>query len=190
MPPRKFSPLFRFTADTEKLGTFVQRRWRDFETWFNANAVTKDADGNLDFQNTMLPINLGNIFTQYTDVDTLDWQPSTAAAYEDTNASVTVTDPGMPIVVLAWAKADIRNDTDTVNILSRLRIDVDGVQGTASASHCGLSTNFRFHIGAVAVRAFDPSTDFTVKVQGRQDTAGTVKVQFDQVELVVLVIPQ
>lgn len=191
MAPRKFAPLFRFTADTEKLGVFVQRRWRDFVAWFNANAVTKDANGNLDFQNTMVPINLGDVFQPYIDWDSIGYTVSAAATWEDyTAVSITVTDPAVPVHVMVWGSADGRNATDAANLELLLRSSIDGTTGDYGVTHTTAATNRRQHVTSFQMRSFDPTADFTVKLQVQQSTAGTAKAVFDQGHLMVLVVPQ
>lgn len=174
------------TADADDVNT----NFADLVGFLNNSVVHKDGavvlTGTLDMGGFAFK-NVGNYLRTYLAETTTTRTIGTDATYFDwATGQLTVTDPGVPVRVMAWAMVRHANTT-VVQTDVRVRLDIDGDDSNppyrSQQADLLERTAFVQH-----VRSFDPSGNFIVKVQVFKNGGGNV--DFTAANIGVLVMPQ
>jgi hypothetical protein len=173
------------TADADDVNT----NFANLVSFLNSSVVHADGavtmSGALDMGGFGFK-NVGNHLRSYSVATSTTRSVSTDATFFDwESAQVTITDPGVPVRVLAWAFVRFEPaSASSVDVRTRLVI---GGAASTIARHVSTTTEAR-QLSVLHHREFDPTGNFVVGVEVWKN--GTPNVDFAVASIGVLVIPQ
>jgi len=177
-----------FTNGTTADADDVNANFTDLVNFLNASTVHADGavpmTGTLDLGGFGVK-NLGSFLTAGSGVDPGPKSVGSAAWTQWVGPGVTITDPGVPVRVFAFAHASAKRASGTGTVYGRMRTTIDGTAATASG-RVAVEANPDF-IACNQVRAFDPTGNFNVQIEVYSDSGS---LDFENASLTVLVIPQ
>lgn len=184
------SVTYTFVDGTTGDADEVNQNFTDIVNFLNASVVHADGGvpmtGTLDLGNNGFK-NLGSYVAAHRDFDTALWSATTTGSWLNyPNLSVTITDPGVPITVLAWVNVSHKRAAGGNAGDTYLTVEIDGdIQGH-TRSYSEAENHWR-NIAHFSRKSFDPSGNFVVRPQVQFEADSQ---DFRYSSVVALVLPQ